>query len=160
MPRSSGVSRSFADFAPGDCLVSSSYTIREKEIIAFAKKFDPQAVHLQPGAKKQGLLGGLAASGWQTAGLSMRLFVQTMQVSGAMIGVAVDGLRWPRPVRPGDRLHVEIRILRTRVSVKRPEFGLIRYRCLTKNQDDEIVQRFLATAILPVKKTRPKKRGQ
>ncbi len=158
MPRSSAVSRSFADFAAGDRLVSGSYRITEKEIIAFAREFDPQRVHLEPGAKKQGLLGGLAASGWQTASISMRLFVETMQVKGAMIGVAIDGLRWPKPVRPGDDLRIEIRILRTRRSTKRPEFGIIRYRCLTKNQDDEIVQRFLATAILPVKKAPPAKK--
>lgn len=162
MPRSSAVSRNFADFAAGDRLVSGSCTIAEKEIIAFARQFDPQAVHLQPGTKKQGLLGGLAASGWQTASLSMRLFVETMRVRGAMIGVAVDRLRWPKPVRAGDELHIEILILRTRRSIKRPEFGVVRYRCLTKNQDNEIVQRFLATAILPVAKARPrkKKRGQ
>ena len=162
MPRSSGVSRTFTDFAAGDRLVSATHTITEQQIVAFARDFDPQAVHLRPGAKKQGLLGGLAASGWQTASLSMRLFVETMQVKGEIIGVAVDGLRWPRPVRADDELHIEIQILRTRRSIKRPEFGVIRYRCLTKNQEDETGQRFLATAILPVQNTPAarKKRGR
>ena len=79
----------------------------------------------------------------------MRLFVEMMEVTGGMIGVAVDGLRWPRAVRPGDSLRVEIKILAARLSTKRPGYGVLRYRCITRNQEDEIVQRFLATAILP-----------
>ncbi len=117
--------------------------------MAFARQFDPQAFHLKTKPKEESLLGGIAASGWQTAAISMRLFVEMMQVTGGMIGVAVDGLRWPRAVRPGDSLRVEIKILAARLSTKRPGYGVLRYRCVTRNQEDEIVQRFLATAILP-----------
>ena len=141
--------RTFADFAVGDRFVSGSQKISKREIIDFARLYDPQAAHLKTKPQGDTLLGGIASSGWQTAAISMRLFVETMNVDGAMIGVAVDGLRWPKPVRPGDALRVEIKILRSRISVKRPEFGLIRYRCITRNQENEIVQRYLATAILP-----------
>ncbi len=153
------MSRTFADFAPGDRLTSESRKISRHEILAFARDYDPQSAHLHAKPKGKTLLGPMAASGWQTAAISMRLFVETMQVKGAMIGVAVDGLRWPKPVRPGDSLRVEIKILRVRKSQKRPEFGILRYRCITRNQENEIVQRYLATAILPVSaKARPKPR--
>ncbi|MGI8431586.1 MAG: MaoC family dehydratase [Chthoniobacterales bacterium] len=152
--------RTFADFAVGDRFVSDSKKISKHEIIAFAREYDPQAAHLETKPKGDTLLGGLASSGWQTAAISMRLFVETMNVDGAMIGVAVDGLRWPKPVRPGDALRVEIRILSARSSQKRPEFGLIRYRCITRNQENEIVQRYLATAILPVARGKAPKRAR
>ncbi|MEO5717867.1 MAG: MaoC/PaaZ C-terminal domain-containing protein [Chthoniobacterales bacterium] len=154
------VPRTFADFAAKDRLVSGPQKITKKEIIAFARAYDPQAAHLKTQSKGDTLLGGIAASGWQTAAISMRLFVETMNVDGAMIGVAVDGLRWPKPVRPGDALRVEIKILTTRHSQKRPEFGLIRYRCITRNQENEIVQRYLATAILPVARGKTPKRSR
>ncbi|MEO6871820.1 MAG: MaoC family dehydratase [Chthoniobacterales bacterium] len=142
------MSRTFADFKPGDELVSATYTVTGEEIVAFAKQFDPQPAHLDDEAGGESLLGGLAASGWQTAAISMRLFVEVMNVGVGMIGVAVDELRWPKPVRPDDQLRVEIEILETRLSEKRPGFGVLRYRSLTRNQDDEVVQSFCATAIL------------
>ena len=141
--------RTFADFAVGDRLISNSQKISKQEIIEFARRSDPQAAHLKTKPKGDTLLGGIASSGWQTAAISMALFVKTMDVDGAMIGVAVDRLRWPKPVRPADVLRVEIKILAARQSAKRPEFGVIRYRCMTRNQENEIVQRYLATAILP-----------
>ena len=95
------------------------------------------------------MLGGLAASGWQTAAVSMRLFIETMQVEGGIIGRAIDELRWPAAVHPGDRIRVEIEILEARLSQSKPGYGLIRYRSLTKNQDDQIVQSFIALALLP-----------
>ena len=158
--------RTFADFAIGDRLVSESRKISKEEIIDFARQYDPQSAHLKSKPKGDTLLGGIASSGWQTAAISMALFVQTMNVDGAMIGVAVDRLHWPKPVRPEDVLRVEIKILAARQSAKRPEFGVIRYRCVTRNQENEIVQRYLATAILPFaggKGSRPKpkrKNGQ
>jgi acyl dehydratase len=161
------VARTFADFSVGDRLVSKIQKISKTEIMAFARQFDPQAFHLRTKPKEESLLGGIAASGWQTAAISMRLFVDMMEVTGGMIGVAVDGLRWPRAVRPGDSLRVEIKILAARLSTRRPGYGVLRYRCITRNQEDEIVQRFLATAILPAgqapnrskKKERKRKRG-
>ncbi len=147
------MSRTILDFRVGDRLVSAPHTITREEIVAFAKAFDPQTAHLYEG-DEQGLLGGLAASGWQTAAISMRLFVEVMDVEGVIVGVAVDELRWPKPVRPEDRLHVEIEISEARLSKKRPGFGVLRYRSLTKNEPGEVVQSFRATALLPAKKSR------
>ena len=146
------MARAFEDFPVGSHFVSRSRAISAAEIVEFAREFDPQPFHLEtePG---ENLLGGLAASGWQTAALSMRLFVDTMQVDGGIIGRAVDELRWPAAVRPDDTLRVEIEIVASRLSKSRPGYGIIRYRSVTRNQRDEIVQSFLATAILPASRS-------
>ena len=144
------MSRAFEDFPIGSRFVSSSQTISKEEIIEFARRYDPQPFHLENSASEN-LLGGLAASGWQTAAISMRLFVETMQVEGGIIGRAIDELRWPLAVHPGDELRVEIEILEARLSLSKPGFGLIRYRSLTKNQEDKVVQSFIALAILPAR---------
>ena len=141
--------RAFEDFPVGLRLLSGRRTISKEEMIEFARCYDPQPFHLQRGPTDN-LLGGLAASGWQTAAISMRLFIDTMQVDGGIIGRAIDELRWPAAVHPGDRLQVEIEILEARLSRSKPGYGLIRYRSLTKNQDDKVVQSFVALAILPV----------
>jgi acyl dehydratase len=145
--------RAYEDFPVGTRLVSSCQTVSAEEIIEFARRYDPQPFHLETGPTEN-LLGGLAASGWQTAAISMRLFIDTMQVDEGIIGRAIDELRWPAPVRPGDSLRVEIEILEARLSRSKPGYGLIRYRSLTKNQEDKVVQSFLALAILPVRDAR------
>jgi len=145
-----GMGLAFEDFPIGSRLVSETWAISEEEIVEFARRYDPQPFHLETSASEN-LLGGLAASGWQTASISMRLFVDTMQVEGGIIGRAIDELRWPLAVHPGDELRVEIEILEARLSLSKPGFGLIRYRSLTKNQDDKVVQSFIALAILPAR---------
>lgn len=142
--------RAFEDFPVGRRFTSGSQAISKEEIIEFARRYDPQPFHTNP-QPNDNLLGGLAASGWQTAAISMRLFIDTMQVDGGIIGRAIDELRWPAAVHPGDTLRVEIEILEARLSLSKPGFGLIRYRSLTKNQDDKVVQSFIALAILPAR---------
>lgn len=144
------VDRVFEDFPIGRRFTSASQTLTAAEIVDFARRYDPQSFHLETGAEEN-LLGGLSASGWQTAAVSMRLFIETMQVKGGIIGRAVDELRWPKAVHPGDTLRVEIEILEARLSQSKPGYGLIRYRSLTKNQNDEVVQSFIALAILPAR---------
>ena len=133
--------------------MSRRQTISAEEIVEFARRYDPQPFHLSV-HPKENLLGELAASGWQTASISMRLFVETMEVEGGIIGRAIDELRWPAAVHPGDSLQVEIEILEARLSQSKPGYGLIRYRSLTKNQDDKVVQSFVALAILRVRSHR------
>ena len=141
------MSRTFEDFPVGSRFVSRRQTISAEEIVEFARRYDPQPFHLSV-HPKENLLGELAASGWQTASISMRLFVETMEVESGIIGRAIDELRWPAAVHPGDSLQVEIEILEARLSQSKPGYGLIRYRSLTKNQDDKVVQSFVALAIL------------
>jgi acyl dehydratase len=144
------VGRTFEDFPVGCRFVSCKRTISAEEIVEFARLYDPQPFHLtsDPG---ENLLGGLVASGWQTAAISMRLFIDTMQVEGGIIGRAIDELRWPAAVRPGDTIRVEIEILEARLSKSKLGYGLIRYRSLTKNRDDQVVQSFIALALLPTR---------
>src|SRR6516162_6057666 len=105
------MSRAFEDFPVGAHLVSSSCTVTAEEIIDFGRKFDPQSFHLDPKSAEKTLFGGLTASGWHTAAISMRLFIDTMNVPGGIIGLQVDELKWPNAVRPGDELRVETEIL-------------------------------------------------
>ena len=150
MRRCSGVSRAFEDFPVGTCLVSGEQAISAEEIVEFARRYDPQPFHLVSDPGKN-LLGGLVASGWQTAAVSMRLFIDTMQVPGGIVGRAIDELRWPAPVNPGDRIRVEIEILEARLSKSKPGYGIIRYRCSTLNQNDRVVQTFLALVLIPTR---------
>ena len=92
---------------------------------------------------------GLIASGWHTAGMTMRLFVQTLNFAQGAIGLGVDKLRWPNVVRPGDVLTVETKILHLRRSRSKPKYGIIRLRNVTTNQRGETVQTMLASAMLP-----------
>jgi acyl dehydratase len=145
------MSRAFEDFPPGARLLSTSYPVTADAIMDFGQKFDPQLFHLDPKAAEQTLFGGLAASGWHTAAVSMRLFVDTMDVAGGIIGMGVDELKWPNAVRPGDELRLEIEILEARLSKSRVGYGIIRIRNVTKNQRGEVVQSFNASAMLPAR---------
>jgi acyl dehydratase len=143
------IGRAFEDFPTGTRLRSATIEVTEESIIEFAKQFDPQLFHLDRGEAKRTLFGGLAASGWHTAAISMRLFIQTMNVLGGIIGMGVDELHWPNPVRPGDQLRLDIEITDGRLSKSRPGFGIIRIHNVTRNQRDEVVQSFKASAMLP-----------
>lgn len=116
-------------------------TISDAEIIRFGTEFDPQPFHLDPEAAKATLFGGLAASGWHTAALTMRLLVGgEMTPANGIIGAGFESLNWPRPVRPGDTLRVVSEVLEVRPSKSRPTQGMIKVRSRTLNQDDEVVQ--------------------
>jgi acyl dehydratase len=145
------MSRAFEDFPAGTRLISSTHRVTADAITEFARAFDPQIFHLDPKSAQQTLFGGLAGSGWHTAAMSMRLFVDTLDVAGGIIGMGVDELKWPNAVRPGDDLRLEIEILEARRSKSRPGYGIIRIRNVTKNQRDEVVQSFMASAMLPMR---------
>jgi len=129
------------DFAPGQTYTSGRLRIEAEQIKAFAAEFDPQSFHLDAEAARASLFGGLAASGWHTAALTMRLLVDgELRPAGGIVGAGFDEFRWPRPVRPGDELHVESEVLEVRQSKTRPEQGMIKVRTTTLNQNDEAVQ--------------------
>jgi acyl dehydratase len=140
--------RYFDDLKVGDRFKSEPLRVTEKKLIDFARKFDPQRFHLSRTAAERTIFKGLTASGWHTAALTMRLFVQTLNCAKGAIGLGVDKLRWPNAVRPGDVLIVETKILRTRPSRSRPRYGIIRLRNVTTNQRGEVVQRMLASAMV------------
>jgi acyl dehydratase len=139
----------FDDLKAGDRFKSEPLNVTEKQLIEFAHKFDPQMFHLSRKKAERTIFKGLVASGWHTAAMTMRLFVQTLNFAEGAIGLGVDELRWPNVVRPGDILTVETEIIDLRPSRSRPGFGIIRLRNVTTNQRGEIVQTMLASAMLP-----------
>lgn len=137
------------DLSVGQRFTSGFVRVGREEIIRFAQDYDPQPFHLDPILAKETLFGGLAASGWHTAALTMRLIVGgEFLPAGGFIGAGLDELAWPIPVRPGDELHVTSEILALRRSQSRPMQGLIKVRNLTVNQNGETVQRAVVNLIV------------
>jgi acyl dehydratase len=138
------------DFAVGQVFNTGRLRIDADQIKTFARQFDPQPFHLDEQAAQNSVFRGLAASGWHTAALTMRLMVDgEFRPAGGIIGVGFDELSWPRPVRPGDELHAKSEILEVRPSKSRPDRGLIRVRTTTYNQNDEAVMEFTGNLIVP-----------
>ncbi|VVM80793.1 hypothetical protein PS664_02276 [Pseudomonas fluorescens] len=138
------------DLAPGQTFEGSArIRIDADQIKAFAATFDPQPFHLDEATASVTLFGGLAASGWHTAAITMRLLVDgESQLAGGIVGAGVDELRWPLPTRPGDELRVETEVLEVRPSKSRPQQGLIKMRTTTLNQDGKIVQIFVGNLVV------------
>ena len=141
----------YDDFSLGQIFRSGAYGVSEAEIVAFARQYDPQPQHLSQEAAASSGFGELVASGWHTAAISMRLFITDAlpPIAGGSQGAGVDRLAWPKPVRPGDRLHVRLEVVALRPSRSRPERGLMTLRSTTFNQDDDIVMSAEHTVMLP-----------
>ena len=140
--------RYFEDLKAGDRFKSGTYKVTEEQIVSFAREFDPQPFHLDPAVARQTMFKGLIASGWHTAAITMRLFVQTLNFTEGAIGLGVDELRWPNAVRPGDVLQVETEIVDLRESRSKPSHGIVRIRNVTTNQRGEVVQTMFASALV------------
>ncbi len=142
----------FEDFHPGQTFNSErSYRVTAKEIIAFGEQYDPQPFHIDEAAGKNSFFSGLAASGWLTAAIVMRLRVESIKVAGGMIGAGVEEIRWTKPVRPEDKLRTQAEVLNVRRSASRPDYGIIRSRTTVFNQRDEIVMRSVVNFLAPLK---------
>jgi len=138
------------DFAAGQIYGSGCITVEEDRIKTFAAEFDPQPFHLDEDSARRSIFGGLAASGWHTAALTMRLLVESdFKPAGGIIGAGFDEFRWPLPVRPGDQLHVESEVLDVRPSKSRPHQGLVKVRTTTKNQKGDAVQVSVGNLVVP-----------
>jgi len=135
----------FEDYVPGRTADCGSFSISEAQIIAFAKEYDPQPFHTDPVAAASGPFGGLIASGWHTTSQMMRLLVEHFVSPESSLGAAgVDEIRWPKPVRPGDTLHVRATVLETRRSKSKPDRGIVRSLAEVTNQHGETVMRVTA----------------
>jgi len=143
--------RYLEDFAAGQRFGGAGRVRIEKaRITDFASEFDPQPFHLDEQAARDSIFGGLAASGWHTAAVTMRLLVESdLRPAGGIVGAGFDEFRWPRPVRPGDELRVESEVLEARPSKSRPEQGVIKVRTTTLNQRDEAVQVTVGNLVVP-----------
>ena len=134
--------RYFEDFREGEVLPLGPRTVTREEIVAFAAEFDPQPFHVDPDAAEQGPFGGLIASGWHTAALYMRMYVDALLNKTISMGSpGVEELRWLRPVRPGDTLAGTATVLSVRASKNRPDMGIVQFRFELANQRREPVMR-------------------
>ena len=142
----------FEDFAVDQVYELGSHELTEEEVLDFARQFDPQPFHLDDAAAKGTLFGGLAASGWHTAAVTMRLLVDGgAPIAGGIIGAGGE-VAWPQPTRPGDILTVRSEILEIRPSHSNADRGTVTMRCETLNQRGEIVQKMTATLIVPTRR--------
>ena len=142
------------DLHPGMKFISTrSYEVTAEEIKEFAAKYDPQPFHLDEVAAQNTFFNGLAASGWLTAAIAMRLRVESTPIAGGMVGAGVEEIRFTQPVRPGDWIRTEAEILAVRRSNSRPGMGVVRSRTLVFNQRDEIVLRSTVNFLAPLRET-------
>lgn len=140
------------DFAVGQTWRSDSQVVSAEEIIEFAKRYDPQPFHTDPEAAGKTFFGGLAASGWHTAALTMGLMVRcAMKPAFGLVGAGVDDLKWPTPLRPGDEIHVNLEVLDVRRSSSKPDRGIVRIGLRTVNQDDKVMQTGVANVVVPAR---------
>ena len=123
------------------------YEVTREEVVDFARKFDPQPFHLDDAAAAHSIFGRLAASGWHTCAMMMRMIVDNMGEGGSMGGIGMDELRWLKPVYPGDVLICESEILEARPSASKPDRGMVRTRLTIFNQDGEPVMTSINLAL-------------
>ena len=137
------------DLLPGQRFITEPHAVTESEVVSFAKEFDPQPFHLDENAARASVFGGLAASGWHTAALTMRLMVDSgPRLAGGILGIGGE-IGWTLPVRPGDTLQVHSEIIEVTPSRSRPERGMATIRNETRNQRGDVVQTFVARVIVP-----------
>lgn len=135
------------DLFVGQCFYSGEYAMDEVRLKDFAREFDPQPFHLDHEAALPTLFGGLAASGWHTAAISMRLMVESVPIAGGMIGAGVE-ISWPQPTRPDDRLRLKSTVVEVTPSRSKPDRGWIRLESLTFNHKDELLQRLVSRILI------------
>jgi acyl dehydratase len=130
------------DLSVGDRFTSGEHALDAAQIVAFAAQFDPQPFHTDPDAAEATFFRGLAASGWHTAAITMKLLVESgLPLVDGVVGSGGE-LQWPQPTRPDDVLHVEAEILEIVPSRSKPGRAMVQARCETKNQRGEVLQRF------------------
>jgi len=134
------VKRYFEDVAVGDRHPAGSIEVTEPEVLAFARAFDPQPMHIDPEAAARSRFGGIIASGWHTAAMVMRLVAGARPLGDTeVLGIGLENLRWRLPVRPGDTLHVDMEVTSAEPSQSNPCFGIVKYLITTRNQRGETV---------------------
>jgi acyl dehydratase len=146
--------RFYEDFHPGQTFEFGPTTLTEDEIVAFGRQFDPQPFHVDAAAAAEGPFGGLVASGWHTAALFMRMYVDAVLNDTASMGSpGVEELRWLVPVRPGDELRGRATVLDATPSASRPDRGTVRARFELVNQRDEVAVRMVARGLFGRRQT-------
>ena len=137
------------DFQVGDVAVYGPRLVTREEIVAFAAEFDPQPMHLDEAAASATLLGGLAASGWHSCGLLMRIIADGFVLNSTSMGApGVDEVRWLRPLRPGTRVRVRSTVLDTRASASRPQMGFVKFRFEMIDEQDDVLTAMVSPMML------------
>ena len=131
----------FEDLTPGRVFHAGPVELTMPEIVDFARRFDPQPFHLDPGAGAQSVFGGLVASGWHTASLTMRMLADSElnHIANGLVGLQIDKMVWHQPVRSGDTLNAEFDVIGRKHSQSRPGFGVVQLAWRTFNQRGELV---------------------
>jgi acyl dehydratase len=139
----------FEDLKVGEKFNTAEQVVTAEEIVAFARQYDPQVFHTDAEGAKTSLFGQLVASGWHTAAISMSLMVRgEMPLNGGVIGHTVEALRWPRPVKPGDRLRVVMEVVELGAEPSRTGRGRLKLYCRTLNQEGKAVQEMTANLLV------------
>jgi len=139
---------SLDDLSLGQVFRSGSFHLDDSQIKSFAREYDPQPFHLDDQSAGESFFGGLVASGWHTAAITMRLLVTSMPILGGIVGAGGE-ITWPRPTKPGDTLHVESEVLEIKPSRSRPDRGLVTVRSVTLNQEGQPVQILVSRLVVP-----------
>jgi acyl dehydratase len=148
--------RYFEDYVPSAVFEYGQIAVTEAEIVEFARRFDPQYLHVDIERAVQGPFGGLIASGWHTAAMMMGLIVDNFLPTSTSLGSpGIDELRWLRPVRPGDVLSVRLSVLEATRSRSKPDRGVVRTLCEVLNQDREVVMSLRAMNIIACRSPHP-----
>ncbi len=148
--------RYFEDYTPGAVFTSGAIPVSEAEIIDFARQYDPQAMHTDPEAARNGRFGGLIASGWHTAALMMRLFASNfLSPASSVASPGIDELRWLQPVRPGDLLSLRVTVIEARRSRSRAQEGIVRSLIEVLNQDGAVVMSLKPISLIACRPTPP-----
>ena len=143
------VKRHFEDFQPGTVAVYGPRLVTREEIVAFAAEFDPQPMHLDEAAAAATLLGGLAASGWHSCCILMRMIADGfVNQSNSMGAPGVDEVRWLKPLRPGTQVRVRTTILETRPSNSRPELGFVKNRFEMLDEQDAVLMTLVSSLMV------------
>lgn len=135
------------DLVVGQEFLSGEHPLDAEQIIAFATEYDPQPFHIDPEAAEETFFQGLAASGWHTMAITMKLLVQSVPLARGVIGTG-GTISWPRPTRPGDSLRVKSRIVDIIPSRSRPDRAIVQAHSLTLNASDEVLQEFTANLLV------------
>lgn len=144
----------FAEFHAGQVLTAGPYAVTEDEVLGFARSYDPQWFHTDPAAAEEGRFGGLIASGWHTCAIAMRLVAdKALHGSESFASPGIEYIRWPHPVRPGDRLALTATVQEVRRSASKPGLGILRWRWELANQDGAAVLDLVATSLFQLDET-------
>ncbi|MCP2515383.1 MaoC family dehydratase [Achromobacter mucicolens] len=135
------------DLSVGDVFVSKTHALDAEQIVGFASQFDPQPFHLDPEAARDTLFQGLAASGWHTAALTMKLLVESFPVARGVIGAGAE-LAWPMPTRPDDVVKVTSTVLSITPSRSKPDRAIVVVESITSNQRDEALQKLTSKVVV------------